>query len=280
MDFHFINFIKEREYLHNVSKRTLQWYTNCFSAWKKYATDNDPMKFVVNMREAGVLPVSCNTYICGMNAYFKWAGEPIKLRKLKLEQRILATLTDGHIKSLISYRPGGTNSVRAHIVALTILDTGLRISEILGLSKENVDWDQLTLRVHGKGGKHRLVPFSFELRKRLFRYVNPVKDSVPGSAPTPTLLFGTKNNTKVSVRNIERDFEILGKSVGITGVRFSPHTLRHSFAVGYLRAGGNLEFLRRILGHSSILTTQKYLRSLGVEDLRAVHNSLSLLTRG
>jgi integrase/recombinase XerD len=57
-----------------------------------------------------------------------------------------------------------------------------------------------------------------------------------------------------------------------------PHTLRHTFACEYLRRGGNLEFLRRILGHGSILTTQKYLRSLGVEDLQAAHEGLSPLT--
>ena len=57
------------------------------------------------------------------------------------------------------------------------------------------------------------------------------------------------------------------------------HTFRHTFAVSYLRAGGNLFYLSRILGHSSVTTTEKYLQSLGVEDLQAVHDRLSLLTR-
>ena len=66
------------------------------------------------------------------------------------------------------------------------------------------------------------------------------------------------------------------RNLDVGGVRCSFHTLRHTFAVNYLRRGGNLEFLRRILGHSSI---QRYLRSLGVEDLQSVHSELSLLTR-
>lgn len=57
----------------------------------------------------------------------------------------------------------------------------------------------------------------------------------------------------------------------ITGVRCSFHTLRHSFSVNYLRNGGNLYYLQRILEHSSIVITQTYLRSLGIEDLKAVH---------
>jgi site-specific recombinase XerD len=65
--------------------------------------------------------------------------------------------------------------------------------------------------------------------------------------------------------------------LSITGVRFSPHTLRHTFAVQYLRAGGNLFYLSKILGHSSVTTTQKYLQSVGVDDLKMVHDRLSPL---
>jgi site-specific recombinase XerD len=64
---------------------------------------------------------------------------------------------------------------------------------------------------------------------------------------------------------------------GIKGVRCSPHTLRHSFAVHYLRAGGNLEYLRRILGHSNIPVTQRYLQSIQPTDTQKIHNELSPL---
>ena len=56
------------------------------------------------------------------------------------------------------------------------------------------------------------------------------------------------------------------------------HTLRHNFAVNYLRAGGNVFCLQRILGHSTLEMTDRYVRNLGIEDLQAVHNKLSLLT--
>jgi site-specific recombinase XerD len=72
---------------------------------------------------------------------------------------------------------------------------------------------------------------------------------------------------------------MLGKALSIEGIRMSPHTLRHTFAVSYLRAGGNLFYLSRILGHTSIETTQRYLKSLGIADLQAVHSKLSLLSR-
>jgi integrase/recombinase XerD len=124
-------------------------------------------------------------------------------------------------------------------------------------------------RVRGKGNKHRLVPMSIELRKVLFRY----------HSQNPTdRMFCTARGTQPTQRNLLRDFKVFCGRLSITGVRCSFHTLRHSFAVNYLRRGGNLVYLQRILGHSSITTTERYLRSLGIEDLKAVHNDLSMLS--
>jgi integrase/recombinase XerD len=110
---------------------------------------------------------------------------------------------------------------------------------------------------------------SFELRKVLFRWLGK---------HTQPLVFGTFRGTKQNQRNVLQDLKDLGKELGISGVRFSFHTLRHTFATHYLRKGGNLFYLSRVLGHASISTAQIYLRSLGV-DFRAVHDGLSMLTR-
>ncbi len=155
------------------------------------------------------------------------------------------------------------------MICLAALDTGLRINELLSLRRQNVDIDNLVLRVNGKGNKERLVPISFELRKTLYRYLS--KNQSPR-------LFATATGTAVTVRNAQRDFKSMCQRLGITNVRTSFHTLRHSFAVNYLRRGGNLFYLQRILGHSSITTTERYLRSLGIDDLKAVHNDLSMLS--
>jgi len=96
---------------------------------------------------------------------------------------------------------------------------------------------------------------------------------------THALVFATRNGTAPSIPDSERDFEVVCRRAGITGIRCSWNTLRHSFAVNYLRAGGNLYYLQRILGHSSITTTERCLRSLGIEDLQRVHDGLPLLSR-
>ena len=226
-------------------------------------------------RRSGLNPISINTALRCVRAYLHWPKEEghrseiFKVQFLKEEQQILNTFSAEQVQAFLTYKPKGTNMTRAHMVVCLLLDTGIRISEALGLKRKDIDMENMTMRVEGKGGKHRLVPFSCELRKLLYRYFQK---------HTAGVVFATQSGGEMTVRNLERDFKVLGKKVGITGVRMSPHTCRHSFACEYPRRGGNLEFLRRILGHTSILTTQKYLRSLGVEDLQVVHNELSLLS--
>ncbi len=275
------NFTTELKYLRNVSPKTLELYGHSFQAFPE---DDRPsvLKRIAEMRDRGVKPVSVNTYLRCLNAYFMWlhkehGKERVRIPKLKEEQTVLATLTSNDVTRIISFKAAsGANQRRAHLVALTILDTGMRISEVLGLTKDNVDLDNLILKIRGKGGKERLVPFSPELRKMLFRQVFQIKSGVPPTVSS--LLFGTKNNTKLTVRNLNRDFKVLGQKLGITGVRFSPHTLRHTFAIQSLRNGLDLFTLSRILGHSSIVITQIYLRSIGIEQISEAHRKFSPLS--
>ncbi len=267
----FAEFLRERQYLLNVSPATLTYYRCAFKAWKKHSDDGDPKTWVINMRKAGISPVSCNTYICALNAYWKWAGEGKHLVYLKEEQKILATFSADQVKRFINFRPKGTNQTRAHVVCCLILDTGLRISEVLGLRHQDADLDNLVLRVTGKGNKQRLVPFTFGLRRLLWHYLK-------GRAPSPvSYLFPTRNGTRTTVRNFQRDFRLFCDAMKVTNVRASPHTLRHTFAAGYLRNGGNVYYLSKILGHTNVSTTERYLQSLGIEDLKAVHERFSLL---
>jgi integrase/recombinase XerD len=115
-----------------------------------------------------------------------------------------------------------------------------------------------------------MVPFSFELRKVVYRWLAKHKFD---------LVFPTSEGTALDQRNLLHTLKAIGRNLGVNGVRVSFHTFRHTFAVSYLRAGGNLYYLARILGHSSEKTTERYLESLGPEDLQAVHDKLSLLTR-
>jgi integrase/recombinase XerD len=270
------DFIRDRQYLKGVSPATVLWYRDSFRAFQG-ALDSKTsiVQRIEELMRRGVKPVSINTYLRAVNAYFRWrhiehAANLLRIPRLKEEQKVLATLSSEQVQRIIHFKPKGTNLSRAHLLALLLLDTGLRFAEALNLRWEAIDLENLLVKVVGKGGKHRVVPISFEGRKALFKWKQQSKfDHV----------FATRNGTLPRQRNVGRDFALLGQRAGIQGVRFSPHTFRHTFAVSYLRAGGNVLYLQRILGHSTLEMTNRYTRSLGTEDLQAVHDRLSLLSR-
>jgi site-specific recombinase XerD len=193
---------------------------------------------------------------------------------LQVERKVIETFTSDQQKEILSLRTKGTNLYRIQVVAALLLDTGLRIEEALTLRREALDFDNLLVRVMGKGRKERIVPMSLTGRRWIYSWLAAQERSEAFA-----YVFGTRCGTHLSIRNAQRDLAQLCEKAGVQGVRCSPHTFRHTFAVMYLRGGGNVEYLRRILGHSEIETTQRYLRSLGHEDLLAVHDRLSPLGR-
>jgi integrase len=160
----FDQFLKERLYLKNVTDRTLVWYRVAFKSYRRAYGDNPALptkaalqEFVVRLRERGIRPVTCNTYIGAMNAFCVWLHEEghimerVKLRKLLIERRILTLLDDTQMRAVINYKPKGFGQARVQLAAILILDTGLRISEALNLRACDVDFDNLVIKAFGKG---------------------------------------------------------------------------------------------------------------------------------
>jgi integrase/recombinase XerD len=128
------------------------------------------MAFISGLRQAGTNPTGCNIHIRCLNAFFRWAGQP-PLRKLKEEEKIPPTFSPSEIQKLLKHKPR-SNHCRIYLLMLTLLDAGLRINEALSLQKADVDLDNLLFLVKGKGNKERMVPFSLELRKHLWRHLS------------------------------------------------------------------------------------------------------------
>src|SRR5205814_5363190 len=169
-------------------------------------------ELVVGMRQAGLEATSCNNRIRCVNAFLKWAGSPLKVAKLKEDTKVMPTYTADQLKSVIDFRPKTSGDKRLHTIVLTLIDTGVRIEEALSLKRSAMNLDQMLLTVHGKGGKERLVPFSFELRKVLWKYT-----AKPDSRFE--LLFSTKNGCKLQRRYVLRDFTAHRPRLGLAPVR-------------------------------------------------------------
>src|SRR5438046_1505964 len=99
----FERFIQERIFLKNVSPATVAWYRQSFDWLKKFSLTEDGLKqFVIEMRKAGLQPISCNSRIRCANAYLAWSGSTLRVPKLKDEPKILPTFTEDQLKKLIS----------------------------------------------------------------------------------------------------------------------------------------------------------------------------------
>jgi integrase/recombinase XerD len=150
-----------------------------------------------------------------------------------------------------------------------IIDTGCRIDECLSLKRSGVDIDNFLVTVRGKGNKERIIPISRECRRVLYRFIDKHNFD---------LVFPTRQGAKYSYRNSVRDFKDLCKELGITDVRTSWHTLRHGFAINHVRQGGDVFSLQRMMGHSSLDVTKRYV-NLTEDDLKLVHKKTSILGR-
>lgn len=275
-------FIKEKRFLDNLSEHTirsyklaLKWFVKLDGNFNKQALNN----FVIGLRESGMNPGGCNVKIRSVNSFLTWCfennhnPENLRIKKLRGEQVIIKTFSDAHIRALASYKPKELYQWRLHSIIMLLIDSGARIDEILSMTESSINIEQLHINIKGKGSKERFVPISIELRKVMYVYMTRKRIKV-GS-----LLFPTKNGTKVGYHNFLRDFKIHCKDLGIENVRISPHGLRHYFAQHYLRQGGDLYRLSRILGHTNIATTQIYLRSMNIEAIKEAHQKFSPLAR-
>jgi integrase/recombinase XerD len=265
----FDEFMKERQYLQNVSPRTLEWYKQSFR-WLgiEKPTESELKEFVIRMRTAGLKPSSCNNRIRAVNAYLSWSKSEHRVPKLKEDQRILPTYATDDIRKFMAWKPVGKFQVRLQCLILVFADTGCRLSEALELKWTDVDFDNLLMKLHGKGGKDRIIPFSMELRKFLFRM---------RMRSEHTYAFSTRNGRKLGSRNVLRDVTKLCQRLGIRAPERLVHALRHTFAINYLRNGGSVFHLQKVLGHSSLEMTRKYV-NLMTDDLQKVHQQVSMLS--
>jgi integrase/recombinase XerD len=278
LDQHFSLFLKEKQYMQNCSPKTIKYFQCSYNAFRRTTKSNEITKtvlneFVIKMRESGLSARSCNDYIKGMNSFLKWLYESElipelhKIKTMKEEKKVLRSFTDEELKRIISWRPKKPTQVRLHVLLLTLIDTGCRIDELLTLTREHLDFDNLLIKVMGKGRKERIVPMSMELRKVLFRYV---------SRHHYDLVFPTSNGTQLDYRNIWRDTRTLFNELRINPEGF--HTFRRTFARQYLKHGGNLFYLMHTMGHTRIETTRIYL-DVDTEELQRTHLKTSLLSR-
>lgn len=166
---------------------------------------------------------------------------------------------------------------RERAIFCLLLDTGMRVSELCGLRIGDIDLSAGAAWIaQGKGGKGRSVPFSGETRKAIYSYLKQRGGIDVLSEDDPLLVAetGATAGEAIGRDGVHRIVQVWGRRAGVSGVRCSPHTFRHTSAVMFLRAGGNAFALKAILGHETLSTTQKYV-ALADADIARQHAQFS-----
>ena len=222
-------------------------------------------------------PQTVAGYARTLRAFFSWALregliDEHPMRQVKTPRvpiRDMPFFTDEEIARLLAILKEPTAvGRRNHTMMLLLLDTGLRVSELVGMEMSALHSAQGYFKVIGKGNKERVVPLGRSSRRALLTYTRKFRPSP--DLPSVDRVFLTRTGYPLRADYVYKVVANACHQAGIKGKRLGPHTCRHTFARSFLLNGGDLLTLQRILGHSSLEVVKLYV-NLQTRDLLAQH---------
>jgi len=264
--------------LRGLSPRTIEWYTYVlrpFARWAHAQGKQDPdavserdLRTFLSERSEQVAPRRLNHFRDGIDRFYRWlmaegcaeANPAERIRKVREPRKLIPSFTQRQLAALLEQPDTDTFiGLRDHVFMLLLLDTGVRLSEALGLQVHDVDLGERTLLVMGKGSKERKVGFSSALARHLRHYLLKREAGLKqiGRSECPWV-FPNQDGGKPRPEGFRKRLKLYGTLAGIANARVSPHTFRHTFALWFVRKGGSPFHLQKILGHSSLDMSRRY----------------------
>jgi integrase/recombinase XerD len=288
-----------------LSHETQDWYTdklNVFADWcKREHITLDTLKMTDIRRFMDEIrnrtnpqtgkPLSTYTihgYARTIKRFLNWCSReegleqlvsdrlPKRIEMPRIEQKIIQVFTEDHIAQLFKAcekECTPTLVVRDRAILSVLLDTGIRASELCGLTMDCLFLSPTDsyIKVFGKGKKWRECPLGKEARAAVYRYVTRYRHAPEGEGH----VFLSQKNKPLTSNGLYQMMSRLCEWGRITGVRCCVHDFRHTFATRYIEAGGSIYDLSRLLGHSSIIVTEGYIKTLQQKAIRS--RSISIL---
>ncbi|MCP1662857.1 MAG: integrase [Methanocalculus sp. MSAO_Arc1] len=265
----YLNHLKMRNY----SVKTIDTYGRVLLDFSTYcaevqglgdpAVDTDGYDITQFLAESSgtrsLSATTMNRYISTLNSFYRFlvgqqvlpANPVLGVDRPKIKGRELLYLKHADVVSLLD----AIENTRDRLIIRTIYATGVRVSELCGISVKDIDFQEQTIRIQGKGDKIRTVFIDEETLSEIRSYLGSRKNGP---------LFTGHNGSPLSPRTIQHIFRKYAPS-GIT-----PHKIRHSYASELYRRSRNLRVVQENLGHSSIKTTEVYLHT-DLEERRRVY---------
>lgn len=187
-----------------------------------------------------------------------------------LPKKMPKFLTLAEMEKLLNFPSGHTlASIRVSAAIEVLYATGIRVSELVNLRLEAINFQQGWLRVFGKGSKERLVPISDRALDALRLYLEAASAKFGGKAVCADL-FLNASGKKISRISMWKDIVKRGREAGVE-IQPHPHLFRHTFATHLVKGGADLRSIQEMLGHASLNTTQIYSHIMK-DDVKQAHN--------
>lgn len=240
----------------NRSSRTIKSFKSILTRFlsflgEKHLSDVtllDVDLFLAELKRRGWEPSSIYTAAVAVKRFLEFIGLGDRISGFELprrERRLPRYLEPGEVARMVE----ACSSLRDRVIILLLFTTGLRVSELVSLRKDDVDLEKRSIRVKGKGGKERVVYFPEALVPLLKEYM----ERLPGDSE---YLFPSAEG-HMHYTTVERIVKRAAVSAGLKK-KVTPHVLRHSFATHSLAMGLDIREIQELLGHSSLSTTQVY----------------------
>lgn len=270
-------FIYYQEIVLNKSFNTIKSYKKDLEQFIEYLKENEGKNSFENIEvftfrsyiaylnlELKVNKRSINRKLSAIRTFFKYLLENNYISENKanyintpkFERALPNYLTKEDIAKIrMVINPQKITGLRDKAIIELLYSSGLRSMELLELSEYMINFEELELRVIGKGNKERITFFSRNAKKYILEYIERKK--IEYKNYNKSVLFVNKDGNKMDPRSLRR---LINKYAKLSGLNkeVSPHVFRHSFATELLNQGVDIRFVQELLGHSSISTTQFY----------------------
>jgi integrase/recombinase XerD len=228
-------------------------------------------------RHAGSRATSANRRLTVFKRFFRWAvrerlaeADPtLRLRNARQPMRVPKTLSEAQVEALLAAPDVAVPlGLRDRAMLELLYASGLRVSELVTIKTVQVGLAEGALRVTGKGGKERLVPFGEEAHGWLTRYLAEARGAILDGQASDALFVTARGGAMTR----QMFWKLVKRHALAAGIDtpLSPHTLRHAFATHLLNHGADLRAVQMLLGHADISTTTIYTH-VARERLRALH---------